>query len=136
MTGFFENEARQHQIAALMQPRIAFSKDLADMGGYFFEDPATYDEAAVTKRWKEDSAELLSAYADRLEAATAFDEAQAEAMLRAIAEERGAGAGRIIHPVRLAVSGVPGRPSLFEMMAVLGKDTCVRRIRKAVEVLG
>ena len=57
-------------------------------------------------------------------------------MLRALAEERGAGAGRIIHPVRLAVSGVPGGPSLFEMMAVLGKDTCVRRIRKAVGVLG
>ena len=135
-TDSFENEERQRQIAALMQPRIAFSKDLAETGGYFFEDPATYDEVAVAKRWKEDSAELLSAYADRLEAATAFDAAQAEAMLRAIAEERGAGAGRIIHPVRLAVSGVPGGPSLFEMMAVLGRDACVRRIRKAVGVLG
>ncbi len=136
MTGFFENEARQRQIAALMQPRIAFSKDLAETGGYFFEDPATYDEVAVKKRWKADSAELLSTYADRLEAASAFDAAQAEAMLRALAEERGAGAGRIIHPIRLAVSGVPGGPSLFEMMAVLGREVCVRRIRKAVEVLG
>ncbi len=33
MTGFFENEERQRQIAALMQPRITFSKDLAEMGG-------------------------------------------------------------------------------------------------------
>ena len=136
MESSFENEERQRQIAALMQPRIAFSKDLAETGGYFFEDPATYDEVAVAKRWKEDSGELLSVYADRLEAATAFDAAQAEAMLRALAEERGAGAGRIIHPIRLAVSGVPGGPSLFEMMAVLGKDTCVRRIRKAVGELG
>ena len=136
MDSSFENEARQRQIAALMQPRIAFSKDLAETGGYFFEDPATYDEVAVAKRWKEDSAELLSTYADRLEAATAFDAAQAEAMLRVLAEERGAGAGRIIHPIRLAVSGVPGGPSLFEMMAVLGREVCVRRIRKAVEVLG
>ena len=95
MTGFFENEARQRQIAALMQPRITFSKDLAETGGYFFEDPATYDEVAVKKRWKEDSAELLSAYADRLEAASAFDAAQAEALLRVLAEERGAGAGAL-----------------------------------------
>ena len=49
------------------------------------------------------------------------------------AEERGAGAGRIIHPVRLAVTG---GPSLFDMMEVLGKETCVRRIRKAVLELG
>ena len=137
---FFEQEEFQRQVIALMQPRITFMKDLAEMGGYIFPDekydPKDYDKAAVTKRWKADSAELLSAYADRLEAASAFDAAQAEAMLRAIAEERGAGAGRIIHPIRLAVSGVPGGPSLFEMMAVLGKDVCVRRIRRAVEVLG
>ncbi len=132
----FKDEARQRRIASLMQPRIAFAKDLAETGGYFFEDPAAYDETAVGKRWKEDSAELLSVYADRLEAASAFDAEQAEAILRALAEERGAGAGRIIHPVRLAVSGVPGGPSLFEMMEVLGKDVCARRIRKAVEVLG
>ena len=134
--GFFKGEERRRQIAALMQPRITFSKDLSETGGYFFEDPTTYDEAAVKKRWKEGSAELLSAYADRLGAASDFDAAQAEAMLRALAEERGAGAGRIIHPVRLAVSGVPGGPSLFDMMEVLGREVCVRRIRKAVEVLG
>ena len=40
------------------------------------------------------------------------------------------------HPVRLAVSGVPGGPSLFDMMAAPGKDTCVRRIRKAVGGVG
>ncbi len=134
--GFFRGETRRRQIAALMQPRITFAKDLAETGGYFFEDPAAYDEGAVKKRWKEDSAELLRTYADRLEAASDFDAEQAEAMLRALAEEQGAGAGRIIHPVRLALSGVPGGPSLFEMMEVLGAEACVRRIRKAVEVLG
>ena len=134
--GFFKGETRRRQIAALMQPRITFAKDLSEAGGYFFEDPAAYDEGAVKKRWKEDSAELLSVYADGLEAASDFDAARAEAMLRALAEEQGAGAGRIIHPVRLAVSGVPGGPSLFDMMEVLGREACVRRIRKAVEVLG
>ena len=132
----FKDEARQRRIAALMQPRITFAKDLAETGGYFFEDPTAYDETAVSKRWKEDSAALLSVYADRLQAASAFDAEQAEAVLRALAEERGAGAGRIIHPVRLAVSGVSGGPSLFEMMEVLGREVCVRRIRKAVGVLG
>ena len=132
----FEDRARQRRIAALMQPRLTFAKDLADTGGYFFEDPTAYDEGAVKKRWKEGSAALLSAYADGLEAASVFDAEQAEKMLRALAEERGVGAGHIIHPVRLAVSGVCGGPSLFDMMEVLGGEACVRRIRKAVEVLG
>lgn len=132
-------EAEDHylrQVIELMQERVTFASELASTTGYFFEDPTTYDEQGVKKRWKEDSATLLAAYADRLEKAETFDEATVEALLRELAEEHEAGAGRIIHPTRLAVSGVSFGPSLFHMMAVLGREACVRRIRRAVDVLG
>jgi glutamyl-tRNA synthetase len=119
-----------------MQERVSFASELATTSSYFFEDPTSYDEQGVKKRWKDDSATLLAAYANRLEASDAFTAETVEAELRALAEEHEAGAGRIIHPTRLAVSGVTFGPSLFHMMEVLGQDTCVQRIRKAVEVLG
>ena len=123
-------------IARMMQERIHFARDLATDVAYFFEPPPQYDAAGVKKRWKADSAELLTAYADRLEQADGFSEERAEALLRALAEEREVGAGRIIHPTRLALSGVTFGPSLFEMMAVLGREACVERLREAVRVLG
>ncbi|WP_457653496.1 glutamate--tRNA ligase [Rhodocaloribacter sp.] len=134
--GLTADEAYLRRVAELMRERISFAKDLATAARYFFEDPAAYDPKGVKKRWKADAAELVAAYADRLEALDPFDEASVEAALRALAEEKGVGAGRIIHPVRLALSGVTFGPSLFAMMEVLGKETCLRRLRRAVEVLG
>jgi glutamyl-tRNA synthetase len=134
--GYAPDDAYLEQVAALMQERLTRAGDLAVDAAYFFEDPAAYDEAGLKKRWKDDSPRLLATYADRLAALDAFDEAQAEATLRVLAEEMEVGAGRIIHPVRLALSGVTFGPSLFEMMAVLGRDTCIRRLRRAVDVLG
>ena len=123
-------------VTSLMQERISLASDIAREATYFFQPPDSYDEKAVKKRWKDDSATLLTAYADRLEAEDTFTEASTEAMLRTLAEEREVGAGRIIHPTRLALSGVSYGPSLFAMMVALGKAACVERLRAAVDTLG
>ncbi|MBT9588130.1 glutamate--tRNA ligase, partial [bacterium] len=54
-----------------------------------------------------------------------------EAILRQLCEERGVGAAALIHPVRLALSGVGGGPGLFELMEVLGREVCGRRLQQA-----
>lgn len=133
--GYRPGDAYLHQVAALMQDRITFAHDLATACAYFYEDPDVYDEKGVRKRWMADAGALLTAYADRLEALDEFTESTAEQALRDLADEREVGAGRMIHPVRLALSGVTSGPGLFGMMAVLGRDVCVRRIRRAVERL-
>jgi glutamyl-tRNA synthetase len=129
------DDDRWPAIARLMQERISRASELATGTMYFFTDPESYDESGVKKRWKDDSPDLLGAYATALEDASTFDASLAESHLRSIAKANGAGAGRIIHPVRLALSGVTFGPGLFEMMEVIGREACVRRIRRAVEVL-
>jgi len=121
--------------ASLMQERLEFAHDLATEGAYFFQDPVAYDEQALKKRWKEDASGLVAAYADRLEALTPFSAEGAEEALRALAEERAVGAGRIIHPTRVAVSGSMAGPSLFDLLAALGQETTVRRLRRAAQTL-
>ncbi len=139
-TDFYTRKDHWERVIALMQSRITFARDLPETCKYLFPDPEfdpeSYDESSVQKRWSADSAELLSVYAARLEELSVFDASQAETMLRTLAGEQDAAAARIIHPVRLALSGVSGGPSLFEMMELLGRETCVRRIRKAAETLG
>lgn len=122
-------------VAELMQPRVSFAREVATEGRYFFSAPESYDEKGVKKRWKADSGDLVRTFADRIEAADSFTSEGLEDTLRTIAEEHEAGAGRIIHPTRLALSGVTFGPGLFEMMVLIGKDECVRRMRKAAEVL-
>lgn len=124
------------KVCTLMQDRITRVEDVVSTAPYFFRPPEAYEEAGIKKRWKDDSSRLLTLFSAQVEQLSQFDAASIEESLRKIAEEEGVGAGRIIHPTRLAVSGVSYGPSLFEMMEVLGKDECVRRIRRAVEVLG
>lgn len=134
--GIEADEAYLHDVAGLMQDRITFVKDLATTCGYFFADPTGYEEKGVQKRWKDDAADLLTEYARRLESSETFSSDRVEDILRELADGRDVGAGRIIHPTRLAISGVTFGPSLFHMMEVLGKETCIRRMRRAVEELG
>jgi len=89
----------------------------------------------LAKKWKADSGALLLAFAERIEVAQDFTAATVEEGLRSLAEEKDIPAGRIIHPARLAVSGLSMGPGLFELMELLGRDTCVRRIRMAVSRL-
>jgi glutamyl-tRNA synthetase len=121
--------------AALLRERLTFAHDLAD-ATYLFRDPDAYDEAGLKKRWKPDSARLARAYADRLEALPAFDGATAEAALRELAEAEGVGAGQLIHPVRLAVTGATAGAGLFETLEAVGREATLRRLRRAADVLG
>ena len=90
----------------------------------------------VRKRWKSDAASLVNDYSARLDALTSFNEDTLEFELRDLAASRKVGAGRIIHPVRLAVSGTTAGPGLFALLRVLGQRTCVRRLQNAVTRLG
>ena len=122
--------------AALLRERIAKAADLADAGYLLGHDPETYDEAGVKKRWKDDSARLVSLYADRLEADDTFTEGSTEAVMRQLAEDRAVGFGRIIHPARLAVTGLTAGAGMFETLVVVGREATIHRLRRAAEVLG
>jgi glutamyl-tRNA synthetase len=124
------------RVVEVLGERLSFPADLATEWRFFFSDPDAYDEDGVRKRWKEDSAALVSAYAESLPPADAFTPGALESALRTLAETMGVGAGRIIHPARLAVSGVAVGPGLFEMLSVLGREACVRRLARAAERLG
>ena len=122
--------------AALLRDRVTKAADLADAGYLLGHDPEAYDEAGIEKRWKDDSAHLVALYADRLEAFGEFTEESTEAAMRQLAEDEGVGFGRIVHPARLAVTGVTAGAGMFETLVIVGRDATVRRLRRAAEALG
>ena len=73
--------------------------------------------------------------AEVLSALEVFDEESIEQALRTLAQQQGLGAAKLIHPTRLAISGLSAGPGLFELVAVLGKETVVRRIENAAALI-
>lgn len=125
---------RLRGIVALMRERAQFLPDYVQGCRYFYEAPRAFDEKTVAKRWKEDSGRLLAAFAQALETCP-WELGALESSLRDVTEKAGVGAGRLIHPVRLAVSGVGAGPGLFELLHILGREECLCRIAYALEQL-
>ena len=81
------------------------------------------------------STEALAAALQKFEPLPAFDEESLEAVLRPLAEELGLKTGQLFGTLRVAVTGRTAAPPLFQTMAVLGKERCIRRIKAALDKL-
>ena len=66
-----------------------------------------------------------------LEEGETFTVEALEGRFRDLAEGEGVGAGQVVHPTRLALTGTSVGPGLFELMVLLGKEECLVRIGKA-----
>lgn len=118
-----------------MLERVSFVKDYINNSPYFFETPTTFDEEVIKKQWKEDSAQLLENYAVKIAQLNNPTKSDFEIALKQVAEEAQCGAGRIIHPVRLATSGVGIGPGVYDLLHILGKNEVISRINTALKVI-
>ncbi len=123
------------QVTPLVQERMRTLGEAVDLADFFYREPERYDPKAVKWLVKEGVADLLFELSNRLELLTDFGSGQVEATVRRLAAERDVKAAEVIHPTRAAVTGRTEGPSLFHLMAVLGKERCVGRLRKAVRLI-
>ena len=134
-----QNKERQRIEASvrLLQSRSRTIKDFSGAFRAFFSDEFEYDLEAVKKFWKDASLPgLLAELAERLENLASFDVAETEKALRALADEKGVKAGLLINAARVALTGQAVAPGLFDVMAVLGQERVVARLKHAAEEVG
>ncbi|HRR35142.1 MAG TPA: glutamate--tRNA ligase [Kiritimatiellia bacterium] len=119
-----------------MQVRTKFYSEIPGSCRYFFTEEYLFDEKAVAKRLKgEGVPELLEEVAQRYEALPSFDVQGTHDVLVAMGEARGTGLGALVHPVRVAVSGLTEGPGLFEMLVLIGRDSVCARLRRVAQRL-
>ncbi len=118
-----------------MRPRISFVKDIIEQSSYFLEAPTSYDEEVIKKRWKEDTAGHLKKLIEEYAKVENSTKESFEQGLHKAAESLGIGNGKLIHGVRLAVSGVGGGPGLYDILHILGKDEVIKRIETAINTI-
>jgi glutamyl-tRNA synthetase len=124
-------------VTPLIQERIKLLRDVASVADFFFaEELAPYDPAELIPQ-KGDAAMALRVLERAREVlpSVEFTHDALEAALRAAAGSLGVKAGQMFQPIRVAVCGRKNAPPLFETMAVLGRDTCLRRMEQATQKL-
>ena len=136
--GTAARQGREEQLVALihlLKVRARTVEELADMAGPYVEEGAIdYEPDAVAKYWaKEPTAVLkrLEVLRARL-ATTAWDTLSLEEATRATAAQLEVGAGKLIHPLRVAVTGRMHSPGIFEVLLLLGKERSLGRVEDAL----
>ena len=119
----------------LMKERVHFESEMLEIGSYLFEAPVTYDEQVITKRWKPELAEFFVQLTDAYKSASTWNEAEAEATFKVVAEKVQRKPNELLQLFRVMVSGQGGGLHLFSMVELLGRDEIVGRINKALNTL-
>ena len=136
----FDGDERDllHQVLTMLQGRTRRIGDFAQFGRPYL-DPSNdfpYDPKFEKKHLKGDGlADNIQALTDRFRAAERWDEESLEGALRGLAEERGISAGKLIHPTRLALTGMGVGPGIFDVILAVGRDRSLARMDRMVRYL-
>ena len=122
------------KIMPLIQERAKTLAEVPGLTRFFFHDELSYEPGLLIAKKMEPPSTIvaLETSLEGLEKLTAFDQETLEACLRPLAEELGLKTGQLFGTLRVAITGETAAPPLFETMAVLGRERCLKRIQEAL----
>jgi len=134
--GVESSKEKATRVCALMKERVTFAAEIWQNARFFYQRPQRYDEKIVNKKWTEEAASLLFAYAQALrEQPKALDADEAKAILEQVLEQQGVKIGKVMQALRLAVTGKGSGPDLMPTIEIIGKDETASRIEDALHKL-
>ena len=116
-----------------MKERVSFVSEFITNCRYFYELPKEYEQKSIEKNWKEETPAQLKMLVESFSRLNNPVKEDYEKIVNDTAESLNIGKGKLIHPLRLAVSGQSTGPGMFDLLAILGKDEVIRRINIAIE---
>ena len=124
-------DARLLPMLDTLRERAKTLRELVDVGRFYFERPASYEEKARGKLFTATGAERLGVLEERLATVEPFAAPAIEALYRGLVETLGLKLVDLAQLTRLAVTGRTASPPLFDVLALLGRDEVLARLRAA-----
>ena len=107
--------------------------ELPAYAGFYFKDDIAYDPVAAERDFVPENKPRLGRLREALAALEPFESDPIGATFKAVAQELGVKTGVLVHPARLACCGSTAGPSLYHLMAIIGKDRVLKRVDLALE---
>jgi glutamyl-tRNA synthetase len=117
---------------ATCQGKIKRFGELAAYAGFYFTDDVRIDPALAAIEFTSEGKARLKRLRDGFAQSFDFTAAGIEKTLKSVAAELAIKAGPLVHPTRLACTGNASGPSLYHLLEILGKETVLTRIDKAL----
>ncbi len=127
-----ENGPDLTAVVKTLQERAKTLVEMAEGAHFYFVAPETYDKAAAEKFLTLEQRPVLELLVKHLGALSSFDLADVESAFKALMEESGLKLGKIGPVVRVALTGGTVSPGIYDVVSVLGQDTVMARLNKAL----
>lgn len=124
------------QVIETLQPRAKTLVEMAEAAAFYYADEVLFDEAAIAKTFTAGNKPVLENARARIAAAMDLTKATQEAFFKAMLDETGLKFGKIAEPLRVALTGKTASPGIFEIIEILGKDTVLKRLDRAIAMIG
>mgnify|MGYP005842662985 CR=1 FL=1 len=139
LTGFMREKGidiagdpRIEKVIASLSARSKTLREMADQALFYFAEEISYEPEAARKFLTPEALAPLTALAADLDGLADYSEQAVEGVFHKLVETTGLKLGKIAQPVRVALSGRTASPGIYEIMAILGRDRVLARLRKAI----
>lgn len=122
------------KVCALIKEKAQFQNEFWSLGSYFFVAPEEYDQEVISKRLNAQSSEFIEKLIIAYRQLDVFNATETEKVFKETASSLGINPGSLMQLFRVFISGSGGGPALFEVAALLGKETVVKRLEKSVKL--
>ncbi len=134
--GYHHDIVQLEKLVAMVKERVSFVKEIWDQTDFFFKAPETYDGDAIRKRIKDDTLNKLEELGTYLESSEDILADSFERHVKDWIEEREYKTGDILNALRLVIVGSLRGPHLFDIIAWIGKEETLKRIKRGIAVIG
>jgi len=133
--GIKAEPSKVERIVSLMKERVNFVHELWDQTSFFFEKPASYDDASVKKFWKEDTSAILKETIVAINSITPFESHVIEETIKSFINEKGYGMGKVMNAMRISLVGTNKGPGVADICEIIGREETVERINRAITTI-
>jgi glutamyl-tRNA synthetase len=123
----------REKMVATLQERAKTLVELVEMAHFYLSDDIRYDDKAAKKFFTSEIRAPLSELIEKLDATKDFDEKSIETAFTEVLQRHNLQLGKLAQPVRVALTGTTVSPGIYEVLAVLGKERAMKRLREGLE---
>ena len=124
----------KNNVVDLIKDRSKTLNDLIEISDVFFQDDIIYDKDMSLKILDESSVQVLTDLYEALKIEEGWKKDILESIFDNLMTQHELGLGKLIKPVRFALTGLGYGPGIFDMMLLLGKDRCLLRLSGALKL--
>jgi len=130
-----ENGPSIIDIVKTQQERAKTLKEMAEKSLMFYNDYEEFDDKAAKKNLKEAGLEPLELLLTKFEVLDDWSKEPLHQVILDTAETLDLKLGKVAQPLRVALSGTSVSPALDATLFLLGKETCLKNIKKGINYI-